>query len=127
MWAILAAPLILGSDPRALSPASIAMLENREVIGVDRDQLGIQGVLVSRQESGQVWVKRLAGGARAVALLNRGSSPARIATTAKAVGLPHARRYVLRDLWRHTTRRTSGAISSVVPADSVVLYRVAAA
>ena len=43
MWAIVAAPLILGSDPRALSPATIAMLENREVIAVDQDPLGIQG------------------------------------------------------------------------------------
>ena len=26
MWAIVAAPLILGSDPRSLSPGSVAML-----------------------------------------------------------------------------------------------------
>jgi alpha-galactosidase len=83
--------------------------------------------LVSRHGSSEIWVKPLAGGGRAVALFNRGSSPVRVGSTARAVGLPRARRYMVRDLWRHATRRTSGAIDSVVPADSVVLYRVTAA
>ena len=43
MWAIVAAPLILGSDPRTLSPATIAMLENPRVIAVDQDRLAVQG------------------------------------------------------------------------------------
>jgi alpha-galactosidase len=127
MWAILAAPLILGSDPRALSAASIAMLENREVIAIDQDPLGIQGRVLNQHGSGQVWVKPLAGGDRAVALLNRGSQPLRIRTAARAIGLPRARRYLLRDVWRHNARRTSGAVDAVVPPDSVVLYRVKAA
>jgi alpha-galactosidase len=74
MWAITAAPLILGSDPRSLSPGSIAMLENAGAIAIDQDPLGAQGALVDQQGSGQVWVKPLSNGDRAVALLNRGGS-----------------------------------------------------
>jgi alpha-galactosidase len=124
MWAILAAPLILGSDPRALSPATIEMLENRQVLAVDQDPLGIQGTVVAQEGSGQVWSKPLAGGAAAVALLNRGSTALQITTSAGQAGLRSAARYKVRDLWSGATSSTSGEISAEVPPDSVVLYRV---
>src|SRR5581483_9528030 len=47
MWAMLAAPLVIGSDVRTLSDASIAMLTNAEVIAVDQDPLGQQAVEVA--------------------------------------------------------------------------------
>jgi alpha-galactosidase len=124
MWAILAAPLILGSDPRALSPETIDMLENRQVIAVDQDPLGIQGTVVDQEGSGQVWSKPLAGGRAAIALLNRGSQALRITTSAGKAGLRSAARYKVRDLWSGATSGTTGEISADVPPDSVVLYRV---
>jgi len=124
MWAIVAAPLMLGSDPRVLSPETIRMLENREVIAVDQDPLGIQGTVVAQQDDGQVWSKPLAGGAAAVALLNRGSAPLRITTTASTVGLAAAARYTVRDLWAHRSTESQGEIAAVVPPDGVMLYRV---
>jgi alpha-galactosidase len=125
MWAILAAPLIIGSDPRALSAASISMLENPQVLAVDQDSLGLQGTLVAQSGSAQVWVKPLWGGARAVALLNRGTSPVRITTTALAVGLPKGPRYLLQNLWSNQTTTTQSTISAIVPGHGVVLYRTA--
>jgi hypothetical protein len=124
MWAMVSAPLILGSDPRALSSATISMLENPQVIAIDQDSLGVQGSLLSQSGSGQVWVKPLANGDRAVALLNRGSSPLQISTTASAVGLPQVSSYRLLDLWANQTTTTTGAISVNVPPNAVVLYRV---
>ena len=123
MWAIVAAPLILGSDPRTLSPATIAMLENPRVIAVDQDPLAVQGTPIARQGEGQVWVKPLADASSAVALLNRGPTALPIATTAVAVGLAPARRYFLEDLWTGAKTSTTGAISALVPPASVVLYR----
>jgi hypothetical protein len=124
MWAIVAAPLILGSDPRALSPATISMLENRQVIAIDQDPLGIQGTPIQQQATGQVWVKPLVGGRRAVALLNRGPSALHITTSASTIGLPPASGYLVEDLWAHTTTTTTGPISALVPPHSTVLYRV---
>ena len=124
MWAIVAAPLILGSDPRALSPATVAMLENREVIAVDQDPAGIQGTVVSQSGAAQVWSKPLAGGAAAVALLNRGPVAVRITTSASTAGLAAAANYSVRDLWEHRTTHSQGEISAVVAPDSAVLYRV---
>ena len=91
MWAMVAAPLILGSDPRLLSTTNLNMLENPRVIAIDQDSLGAQGYLLSQSGSAQVWVRPLAGGARAVALFNTGSSSQQISTRASAVGMPRAR------------------------------------
>ncbi len=125
MWAVLAAPLILGSDPRSLSPSSISMLENRQVIAIDQDPLGIQGRLIAQEGSGQVWVKPLAGGDAAVALLNRSQSPLQITTSAEAIGLPRTHAYTVHDVWQQTNTRTNGVIGALVPGGSAVLYRVA--
>jgi alpha-galactosidase len=127
MWAMVAAPLILGSDPRSLSSTSINVLKNPRVIAIDQDSLGVQGSLVSQTSTAeQVWVKPLARGARAVALFNRGSSSQLITTSASAVGLPRASRYTLLDVWTNQTSSSKGKISALVQPDAVVLYRVTA-
>ena len=127
MWAMEAAPLILGSDPRALSQQTITMLENPQVLAIDQDAGGVQGVPIQQKGSGQVWVKPLADGARAVALLNRGASALTISTSATAAGLVPASSYRLENLWDGATTTTGGPITAVVPADSAVLYRLTVA
>jgi alpha-galactosidase len=124
MWAMLAAPLMISDNLSSASAASLRALENKEVIAVDQDPAGIQGTLVSSSGEGQVWVKPLSDGSRAVALLNRGTEPIGIETTASAVGAPPASVYELRNLWTHTTQSTSGTIQAQVPGESTVLLRV---
>lgn len=124
MWAMVAAPLIIGSDVRSLSSQTIAMLTNRDVIAVDQDPLGAQGTRTVQQGSGDVWVKPLANGDRAVAFLNRGSTPLTLSTTAAAAGLTVADSYTMNNLWTHTATETAGVIRATVPPDSAVLFRV---
>jgi alpha-galactosidase len=126
MWAVVAAPLILGSDPRPLSPTTIKMLTNRQVIAVDKDPLGIQGTVVRRQGEAQIWVKPLTGGARAVAVLNRGTSAAQVVVTPRTIGIARAARYRIENLWTHTKFVTSGVIHARVQPDAAALYRVTA-
>jgi alpha-galactosidase len=123
MWAMLAAPLMIGDDLTKISSASLAAVQNTEVIAVDQDPAGVQATLLSSAGNGEVWVKPLVDGSRAVALLNRGSSPVRIETSASAVGLPSARSYTLRNLWTHDVSYTGGLISAEVPPYSTVLLR----
>jgi alpha-galactosidase len=59
-----------------------------------------------------------------VALLNRGPGTLRIRTSATAVGMPAGARYLVRDLWRHTTGSTGGAIVAGVAPQSTTLLRV---
>jgi alpha-galactosidase len=124
MWAVLAAPLMISADLARLSSASRSAVSNAELIAIDQDPAGVQGTLAGSSGAGQVWVKPLGDGSRAVALLNRSSAPLRIATSANAVGLPSGGPYLVRNVWTHTTRSSSGAISAYVGGDSTVLLRV---
>jgi alpha-galactosidase len=96
------------------------------VIAIDQDPGGVQGTLLSSSGDGEVWVKPLIDGSRAVALLNRSSTPRRIETSASAVGLPPAPSYAVRNLWTHTTSSTGGSIGAEVGGDSTVLLLVSA-
>jgi hypothetical protein len=124
MWAMLAAPLMLSADLTKISRSSVAALENPEVLAVDQDAAGVQGTLVAAAGSGEVWVRPLADGSRAVALLNRGPSPMTIAATAATIGLAPTRAYAWRDLWTHRTRARAGGLTAVVPGGGTVLLRV---
>ena len=96
------------------------------MIAIDQDPAGVQGTLLSSSGNGQVWVKPLVDGSRAVALLNRGPNAIRIATSASAIGLPSASSYTLRNLWTHDVSSTGGTINAEVPGDGTVLLRVSA-
>jgi alpha-galactosidase len=126
MWSMLAAPLMVSADLSKLSAASLAAVQNTEVLAIDQDPAGVQGTLLSSSGDGEVWVKPLVDGSRAVALLNRGSHTTRIETSASAAGLPNAPSYAVRNVWTHDVSSTGGLISAEVPGDSTVLLRVSA-
>jgi alpha-galactosidase len=102
MWAMMAAPLMAGNDLRNMSEDIRAILLNREVIAIDQDPLGAQGRLVlDRGYGGQVWVKPLADGSRAVAVLNLATKEADLYVRWTDIGLQPGTAQV-RDLWTHT-------------------------
>lgn len=125
LWAIMSAPLMAGHDVRSMSAATKDILTNREVIAVDQDSLGKQGMLVWESPPDlQVWSKSLADGSRAVALLNRSAAPAKIVASFARLGL-HVDTANVRDLWAHTDRGRFGReFASVVPAHAVVMVKV---
>jgi hypothetical protein len=126
MWAMLAAPLMVSADLITLSSQSQATIANREAIAIDQDPAGVQARLLSAGGEGQVWVKPLSDGSRAIALLNRGSGTLRIATNALAAGMPTAKVYAVRNAWTGNLSllHSPGTIAANVPAYSTVLLRV---
>ncbi|MEW1688844.1 NPCBM/NEW2 domain-containing protein [Streptomyces sp. NPDC091265] len=126
MWSVMAAPLLIGSDLRKATPQTYEILANHEVIAVDQDPLGKQGVVLSSDAGRWVVSKEMQDGSRTVALFNETGNAQRISTTAAAAGLPKAAAYTMRDLWEHKEYNTAGAISATVPAHGTVLLRVAA-
>jgi alpha-galactosidase len=125
LWAIMAAPLMAGHDVRTMSPATREILLNHEVIAVDQDSLGRQGMLVWEPVPElQVWSKPLGDGSRAVALLNRSTTPAKITASLSRVGL-RSDSAAVRDLWAHADRGRVGRQYSVeVPAHAVVMVKM---
>ncbi|MFD9964350.1 glycoside hydrolase family 27 protein [Amycolatopsis sp. NPDC058986] len=127
LWAMMAAPLLIGSDLRKMSDDGFAILKNADVVALDQDRLGKQATVLSASNGLVVYSKVLANGDRGVALSNETGTTATIGTTAAATGIDGAPSYRLKDLWSKETRTTSGAISAAVPAHGTVLYRLSRA
>ncbi|MFE9883197.1 NPCBM/NEW2 domain-containing protein [Streptomyces sp. NPDC005784] len=124
LWSEMAAPLLIGSDLRTASPATLAILKNTDVIAVDQDSLGKQGTVVSGSGGLVVMSKPLADGGRSVTLTNENASAQTVSTTVDQIGIGGASSYALKDLWSKATSSTTSAISTSVPAHGTVMYRV---
>jgi alpha-galactosidase len=126
MWAMLAAPLMVSDDMLTMSKASLATVSNSQVIAIDQDPAGVQGTLVPNSSvgNGQVWIKPLADGSFAVALLNRGQPTLQISTTASALQIPVAHSYKVTNLWTNQHSTSTGAFTALVQGYATVLLRV---
>ncbi|HCT79102.1 MAG TPA: alpha-galactosidase, partial [Micromonosporaceae bacterium] len=122
---IMAAPLLIGADLRSVSADTFTILKNTDVIAVDQDPLGRQGIVIANDGAGHViYSKVLANGDRAVALSNETTSTATMSTNVNAIGLGGSASYNLKDLWSKATSTTSGTIGASVPGHGTVMYRV---
>jgi alpha-galactosidase len=132
LWAVMAAPLMAGNDIRAMDDTTSremrttrSILMNKEVIAVDQDSLGVQGMIVQDYPPElQVWVKPLKDGSKAVVLFNRASVPTAMTASWGRIGL-HTSKAMVRDLWEH---KDLGVVDSrytaTVPSHGVVMLRV---
>jgi hypothetical protein len=125
LWAISGAPLIVGADLTKLSKSTLGILTNQEVIAVDQDVLGVQCIKIAEPAPGlQIWAKPLAGsGKRAVLLLNRTASPARMSVRWSDLGLRPSSMATLRDLWaqKDLGSYTSSYSANVSAGDAALL------
>ncbi|MFC0107010.1 hypothetical protein [Kibdelosporangium aridum] len=124
MWAQMATPLIIGSDPRTLPQSMIDTLRNPEIIAVNQDKLAIQGVRVQSSPEGDVYSKVLSGrGQRSVVLLNRSDNPSTITLDFAKAGLTGA--VAVRDIRKRANVGTfSGTYSVEVPAHGTAFLRL---
>ncbi len=125
LWAILAAPLMAGNDITNMRPEIRDILTNKEVIAVDQDPLGKQGVRAAKNGDLEVWSKVMADGSRAVVLLNRGASEQEITARWVDLGYPATLSAKVRDLWEH---KDVGSFrekySAKVPSHGVVMVHL---
>lgn len=126
LWAIAGAPLLAGNNIATMDSTTASILTNPEVIAIDQDARGLQGVKVAEDTAGlQVYSKVLSGsGARAVLLLNRTSSAASITARWADMGLTTAAATV-RDVWAGSTKGSyPTGYTATVPAGGTVLLTV---
>lgn len=123
LWAILAAPLLAGNDLSTMSPETVALLTNRDVIAVDQDAMGKQGDRVSAEGPIEVWVRPLADGSKAVGIFNRHPSAMTTQVDFQKIGFPHAVK--AKDLWLGKDLGTiSAPYTATVPGHGVLFLRV---
>jgi len=130
LWCLLAAPLMLGCDVRAMSQTVRDIVLNREVIAVNQDPLGRQGYRVGKTdwawEIVETWAKPLHDGSIAVGLFNLGERNQRRANVAwEALGLHDRRPCKVRDLWKGEDLGIfTGDFSTLVDSHDVALVKL---
>ncbi|RAK52176.1 NPCBM/NEW2 domain-containing protein [Phenylobacterium deserti] len=82
LWAMLNAPLIIGYDLRKATKAQMDILGAEKIIALNQDPAGNQAVLAFDSDDVSIFVKTLASGEKAVAILNRTSAPIEAILTA---------------------------------------------
>jgi alpha-galactosidase len=123
LWCLLAAPLLAGNDLSKMTPETVAILTNPEVVAVDQDPLGIQGHRVAQEGQLEVWVKPLGDGSKAVGLFNRGESPMPVTAWFRDVGVGDTAS--VRDLWERRDLGTfKSSFTAQVPRHGAVMIKV---
>jgi alpha-galactosidase len=99
LWAMVAAPLILGNDLTKLTPEIMSIIGNKEVIAIDQDPLVHAADRVWAHGEEELWARKLSGNRMAVALFNRTNSAEIMSFQLSDIhwtGSAHAR-----DVWAH--------------------------
>ncbi|ELT96522.1 hypothetical protein CAPTEDRAFT_183492 [Capitella teleta] len=97
-WAMVASPLLMSVDLRTIDTFSKELLQNKRVLKINQDPLGVQGKAIIQFLDGnlQVWTRPLsARGSFAIAIvyLLQVGQPLRTSFSLKQLGLTHQRGY----------------------------------
>ncbi|XP_043271319.1 alpha-N-acetylgalactosaminidase [Venturia canescens] len=111
LWAILAAPLLMSVDLRTIRPEYKAILQNKKIIDVDQDLLGIQGRRIYKHKGIEIWARPVNPifedprdtiyYSYAIAFLNRRTdgTPSDVSVTLSELGLRYPKGYKVEDLY----------------------------
>jgi alpha-galactosidase len=135
MWCMLAAPLISGNDLANMSPDTLNILANKDVIAVNQDPLGVEGFVDATNGTVETWFKPLANGDWAMCALNRGKAPQTISFDWKnekvADDLSNrdahfdTTTYSLRNLWtKQDAGDTTQPLNAEIPGHDVLMFRL---
>ena len=152
LFAIAPSPLFLGTELGRMDPWTFSLIANPEMLAINQDPLGAQGIRLSRHGPVESWAKKLHNGDVAMAIFNRGDygqyvteSPLRHAydivinrggydgrghdgqhAVASWIGLDLPERAVVRDIWnQRTLGEFNGSISLPVASHGARLLRIA--
>ena len=99
MWCMMASPLAMTNDLRKVSEDDRRILLNPEIIAINQDPLGKAAERKVMTDDYQIYVRPLADGSHAVALLNTSEKPLALAADFARLGIPG--KYTIRDVWQH--------------------------
>ena len=121
MWCMMASPLAMTNDLRKVSEDDRRILLNPEIIAINQDPLGKAAERRVMTGSYQIFVRQLANGSHAVALLNTSDKPLVLTADFARLGIPG--KYTIRDVWQHKdiARNASKWKGRVMPHETHVL------
>ena len=123
LWCLITGPLLISTDLNTIDKDALAILTSPELIAINQDPGGIQGVRVSPAAAfgTEVYTKKLANGDVAAIFINRSPGTTSISADFAMLGLPASAKVTARDLWKREA--ITGAVSGgVFTAKSVVSH-----
>ncbi len=136
MWCMMAAPLILGNDVRDMTPETLEILTNMDVIAIDQDPMGVQGLMLKEdKELGlEFWFKPFENGDWAFTILNRSLKEVKYTINwedfnftddlcGRSTDFTNIV-YDYKDLWTKKTGNTKKSKKVTIPSYDVVCYRL---
>ena len=124
LWALLAAPLLIGCDVSQIDGFTFALLCNNEVIAVDQDTLGLQARPEIVDGEIQIWKRPLHDGSYAVGIFNLGNNTAHVDFSKYFAKLEIGGLKNVRDLWRQKDLDAAQTLYNI-PAHGVKLLKIA--
>jgi alpha-galactosidase len=129
LWALQAAPLLIGADMTQIDEWTVNLLGNREVLAINQDPLGKAAGRTWADNWTQVWARPLSDGTMAVGLFNRAPEP--MPVTVKFADIGVADGAPIRSPWTHQNvagvAGNAKQYTATVPRHGVVLLKIGSA
>ena len=124
LWCMVGSPLLIGTDLTQLDAFTKGLLMNHDVIAVSQDTLGSIARRAVHDDLHSVWVRKLANGDHALAVVNRYPLSRSFTVDLKALGLEGE--YVVRDCWRQADEGSvRDTFEAEIPPHATKLVRLA--
>ncbi|CAH2089716.1 unnamed protein product [Euphydryas editha] len=109
VWSILAAPLLMSVDLKTIRPEFKEVLLNRDIIAIDQDSLGRQGLRVWNKSNCEIWNRKLSDGSYAIAFVNKrdDGAPYAVKVSLDTMSIPK-QAYEVQDLYKEEKPRSFG-------------------
>ena len=128
MWCIMSSPLLIGCDMNDIKGNALELMQNKELIALNQNTLGLQAYVVKRDNGGYVLVKDVDekyGTNRAVAFYN--PTDATLSMSIDFSQLDLAGKVSVRDLYtKKDIGSYEGSYSVTVPAHGTRIYKLQA-
>lgn len=129
LWAIMAAPLFMSNDLRSISADARRILQNKLIIAINQDPMGVQGRRIVKEKSGiEVFLRPLSNKASALVFFSRRTDmPYRYQTSLKKLNY-NTGNYKLFDVYTNKATLLKDATEFVVSVNptGVVMFYVSA-
>jgi alpha-galactosidase len=122
LWSIMNSPLAATNDVRKMNAETKRILLNEEVIAINQDALGKQAVCKIKNDTWSVFVKPLANGDFAIAILNRTEATQNSKINFAELGLNES--YEIKDLWEHKVIAKGKKWNGKVQAHETKVFRL---
>ncbi|XP_066039681.1 alpha-N-acetylgalactosaminidase isoform X1 [Chamaea fasciata] len=127
LWTVMAAPLLMSTDLRTISPSAREILQNRLMIQINQDPLGIQGRRIVKEKSHiEVFLRPLSQAASALVFFSRRTDmPFRYTTSLAKLHFPEDAVYEVHDVYMGKiigALKTADNFSVIINPSGVVMW-----